>query len=57
MFIALDNAEGSAYQVKPGTLCCTASTRPLASPLLGVWPLHFEQTPELLAIACSHRFF
>jgi hypothetical protein len=57
MFIALDTAEGSAYQVKPGTLCCIASTRPLASPLLGVWPLHSEQIPELLAIACSHRFF
>ena len=57
MFTALDNAEGSAYQVKPETLCYIASKRPLPSPLLGVWPLHFEQIPELLAIACSHRFF
>ena len=57
MFTALDNAEESACQVQLGTLCYIASKRPLPSPLLGVWLLHFEQIPELLAIACSHRFF
>ena len=57
MFTALDNAEESACQVKPGTLCYIVSKEPLPSPLLGVWPLHSEQIPELLAIACSHRFF
>ena len=57
MFTALGNVEESACQVKPETLCCIASKRLLPSPLLAVWPLHFEQIPELLAIACSHRFF
>ena len=57
MFTALDDVEELACQAKPETLCYIASKRPLPSPLLGVWPLHFEQIPELLAIAYSHRFF
>ena len=57
MFTALDDVEELACQAKPETLCYIASKRPLPSPLLGVWPLHSEQIPELLAIACSHRFF